>query len=92
MAKITVSNKDVEVLSEAMFCYYFALKKKGKLGKYDPQDWENVTKKGDVDAWSRKNGIFSIVSMVNSDSAFLSSIAHTLTVCTIYFSRVLLLF
>ena len=72
MATITVSNKDVEVLSEAMFCYYFALKKNGKLKNYNQRDWNNVTKKGDVDAWSRKNGIYSIVSRVNSDPAFLS--------------------
>ena len=72
MATITVSNKDVEVLSEAMFCYYFALKKKGKLKNYNTRDWNNVAKKSDVDAWSRKNGIYSIVSRVNSDPAFLS--------------------
>ena len=72
MATITVSNKDVEVLSEAMFCYYFALKKNGKLKNYNQRDWNNVTKKSDVDAWSRKNGIYSIVSRVNSDPAFLS--------------------
>jgi len=72
MAKITVDNKDVEVLSEAMFCYYFALKLKGKLNQYKQQDWNSITKKGDLDSWTRKNGIYTIVSRVNSDSAFLS--------------------
>ena len=72
MAKVNVDNKDVEVLSEAMFCYYFALKLKGKLNQYKQQDWNSITKKGDLDSWTRKNGIYAIVSRVNSDSAFLS--------------------
>jgi len=72
MAKVNVDNKDVEVLSEAMFCYYFALKLKGKLNQYKQQDWNSITKKSDLDSWTRKNGIYTIVSRVNSDSAFLS--------------------
>jgi hypothetical protein len=72
MAKITVDNKDVEVLSEAMFCYYFALKLKGKLNQYRQQDWNSILKKSDLDSWTRQNGIYSIVARVNSDSAFLS--------------------
>ena len=31
-----VSNKDVEVLSEALFCYYFAIYKTKKEKSYDP--------------------------------------------------------
>lgn len=72
MVKVNVDNKDVEVLSEAMFCYYFALKLKGKLNQYKQQDWNSITKKSDLDSWTRKNGIYTIVSRVNSDSAFLS--------------------
>ena len=72
MAKITVDNKDVEVLSEAMFCYYFALKLKGKLDQYSELDWSSVARKSDVDSWSRKKGIYTIVARVNSDPAFLS--------------------
>ena len=30
---MAIGNKDVEVLSEALFCYYFAIYKKGKQGK-----------------------------------------------------------
>jgi hypothetical protein len=72
MAKITVSNKDVEVLSEAMFCYYFALKLKGKLKQYSERDWNNIDTKSNLNAWSRNKGIYNIVARVNSDPAFLS--------------------
>jgi len=72
MAKINVDNKDVEVLSEAMFCYYFALKLKGKLNQYRQQDWNSIVRKSDLDSWTRKNGIYTIVARVNSDPAFLS--------------------
>jgi hypothetical protein len=72
MAKINVDNKDVEVLSEAMFCYYFALKLKGKLNQYRQQDWNSILRKSDLDSWTRQNGIYSIVARVNSDPAFLS--------------------
>ena len=44
---MSVSNKDVEVLSEALFCYYFAIYKKGKQKKQveklseDPIQYDN---------------------------------------------------
>ena len=32
---MAIGNKDVEVLSEAMFCYYFAIWKMGKQKNYN---------------------------------------------------------
>ena len=34
-----VSNKDVEVLSEALFCYYFAIYNNKKQDDYNPAVW-----------------------------------------------------
>ena len=67
---MAVSNKDVEVLSEALFCYYFAIWKKGKKAKYDSSVWNTITSAGQLSAWTNKLGITSMVKNVNSDSAF----------------------
>jgi len=68
----TVANKDVEVLSEAFFCYYFALAMENKLSKYSPQVWKTITDKRSLEAWCRKEGLSSYVETQNSDKAFLS--------------------
>ena len=39
---MAISNKDVEVLSEALFCYYFAIYKKKKENTYDVSEWDNI--------------------------------------------------
>ena len=69
---MAVSNKDVEVLSEALFCYYFAIWKKGKKAKYDSSVWNTITSAGQLSAWTNKLGITSMVKNVNGDSAFTS--------------------
>ena len=37
-----VSNKDVEVLSEALFCYYFAIYNNKKDKEYNPAVWNRI--------------------------------------------------
>ena len=69
---MAVSNKDVEVLSEALFCYYFAIWKKGKKAKYNSSVWNTITNAGQLSAWTNKLGITSMVKNVNGDSAFTS--------------------
>jgi hypothetical protein len=68
----TVANKDVEVLSEAFFCYYFALKCEKQLSTYTPNVWKKIKTKKELDAWCRDNGITSYVDIQNNDKAFLS--------------------
>jgi len=68
----TVANKDVEVLSEAFFCYYFAMDFEGKLSGYSPNAWKNITTKAQLDAWTKKIGIYDIVHRQNADTAFIS--------------------
>lgn len=72
---MAISNKDVEVLSEAMFCYYFAIWKSNKQSKYDISDWDDIKTVSDLTAWTRKLGITSMVSKVNSDPAFTSRVS-----------------
>lgn len=72
---MAVSNKDVEVLSEAMFCYYFAIWKKGNDGKYDYSEWKNITTTSDLSKFTTKMGITSMVKKVSSDSAFTSRLS-----------------
>ncbi len=69
---MAVSNKDVEVLSEAMFCYYFAIWVKGKKNQYSPSDWNNITTKSELTKWTNKFGITPIIDRVNKDQAFTS--------------------
>ena len=69
---ITVSNKDVEVLSEALFCYYFAIWNKGKKNDYDPSVWNDITTSNKLSNWTSKMGISAIVDRVNKDNAFTS--------------------
>ena len=72
---MAVSNKDVEVLSEALFCYYFAIWKKGKQKQYDPEIWDTIKSSSDLTKWTSKLGITSIVGNVNSDPAFKSRLS-----------------
>lgn len=68
----TVGGKEVEVFSEAFFCYYFALKAEDKLSNYSPQIWKTITNKQQLDAWTKKVGIYSYVETQNNDKAFTS--------------------
>ncbi len=68
----TVGGKEVEVFSEAFFCYYFALKAEDKLSNYSPQIWKTITNKQQLDAWTKKVGIYSYVETQNNDRAFTS--------------------
>ena len=71
---MAISNKDVEVLSEALFCYYFAIYRKKKDKDYSVSDWDNVKKVKDIATFTNKYGITSMVSNVNSDPAFRSRV------------------
>ena len=42
MAQVNISKKDVEVLSEALFCYYFAIYKNRKQKQYSFYDWLTI--------------------------------------------------
>ena len=80
---MAISNKDVEVLSEALFCYYFAIYKKKKDKDYSVSDWDDITKVKDIATFTNKYGITSMVSNVNSDPAFRSRVCK---VCLLYTS------
>ena len=73
-----VSNKDVEVLSEALFCYYFAIYKNKKEKEYNPSQWYSVKNQGDLSTFTKKLGITSMVKNVNSDPAFTSRVSKVM--------------
>lgn len=68
----TVGGKEVEVFSEAFFCYYFALYAEKKITSYSPNVWKTITNKQQLDAWTKKIGIHSYVETQNADKAFTS--------------------
>jgi hypothetical protein len=68
----TVGGKEVEVFSEAFFCYYFALYAENKIKNYSPQVWKTITNQQQLDAWTKKTGIHSYVETQNKDRAFTS--------------------
>lgn len=69
---MAISNKDVEVLSEALFCYYFAIYKNNKQSTYNFSVWNRITKPSDLVSFTNKFGITSMVKNVNNDPAFIS--------------------
>ena len=71
---MAVSNKDVEVLSEALFCYYFAIYKKGKQREYNFEIWKNVESVTELNKFVSKFGIASMTKLVTSDPAFRSRV------------------
>ena len=71
---MAISNKDVEVLSEALFCYYFALYKNNKQKEYRASLWGQITTLSDLTDFTNKFGITSMVKLVNNDPAFISRI------------------
>lgn len=75
----SLGNKDVEVLSEAFFCYYFAMEMEGKLSAYSPKVWSTIKTEANLKAWTRKIGIESYVNTQNSDRAFLTRLGLSIT-------------
>ena len=71
---MAVSNKDVEVLSEALFCYYFAIYKKGKQREYNFEIWKKVESVTELNKFVSKFGIASMTKLVTSDPAFRSRV------------------
>ena len=71
---MAIGNKDVEVLSEALFCYYFAIYKKGKQSNYNIELWNNIQNASDLSKFTANLGITSMVKNVNNDPAFRSRI------------------
>ena len=71
---MAIGNKDVEVLSEALFCYYFAIYKKGKQSNYNISLWNNIQNASDLSKFTASLGITSMVKNVNNDPAFRSRI------------------
>ena len=67
-----VSNKDVEVLSEALFCYYFAIYKNKKEKDYNPIVWSKITDQSQLTSFTNRMGISPMVKNVNNDPAFKS--------------------
>ena len=65
-----VSNKDVEVLSEALFCYYFAIYNNKKQDDYNPAVWNRIKNQSDLISFTNRMGITSMVKNVNTDPAF----------------------
>ena len=54
-----VSNKDVEVLSEALFCYYFAIYNNKKDKEYNPAVWNRIKNQSDLNSFTNRMGITS---------------------------------
>ena len=71
---MAISNKDVEVLSEALFCYYFAIYKNKKEKDYNFAVWNRIKNQTDLTSFTNKFGITSMVKNVNNDPAFVSRI------------------
>ena len=69
---MAVSNKDVEVLSEALFCYYFAIYKNKKEKDYNPIVWNEITDISKLTSFTNRMGITPMVKNVNNDPAFTS--------------------
>ena len=67
-----VSNKDVEVLSEALFCYYFAIYKNKKEKEYRASLWNQIKTSSDLSSFTNRFGITSMVKLVNNAPAFIS--------------------
>jgi hypothetical protein len=68
----TVGGKEVEVFSEAFFCYYFALFAENKMSSYSPQIWKTITNQQQLETWTKNIGIQSYVQTQNKDRAFTS--------------------
>ena len=69
---MAISNKDVEVLSEALFCYYFAIYKNKKEKDYNPIVWYSITTQSQLTSFTNRMGITPMVKNVNNDPAFIS--------------------
>ena len=97
---MAISNKDVEVLSEALFCYYFAIYKKKKENTYDVSEWDNIKKLADLSKFTNKltkstdsrldcsliSGVISFTSSFFSfDNISFNSIIDFATTCFIKF-------
>ena len=75
---MAISNKDVEVLSEALFCYYFAIYKNKKEKEYRTSSWNQIKTPSDLSSFTNKFGITSMVKNVNNDPAFTSRLSKVI--------------
>ena len=75
---MAISNKDVEVLSEALFCYYFAIYKNNKQSTYNFSVWNRIKTPSDLVSFTNKFGITSMVKNVNNDPAFVSRLSKVM--------------
>ena len=75
---MAISNKDVEVLSEALFCYYFAIYKNKKEKEYRASLWNQIKTSSDLSSFTNRFGITSMVKNVNSDPAFTSRLTKVI--------------
>ena len=75
---MAINNKDVEVLSEALFCYYFAIYKNNKQKEYRASSWSQIKTLPDLTDFTNKFGITSMVKFVSNDPAFISRISKVI--------------
>ena len=75
---MAISNKDVEVLSEALFCYYFVIYKNKKEKEYRASLWNQIKTSSDLSSFTNRFGITSMVKNVNSDPAFTSRLTKVI--------------
>ena len=75
---MAISNKDVEVLSEALFCYYFAIYKNKKDKEYRVSLWNQINTPSDLVSFTNRFGITSMVKNVNTDPAFTSRLSKVI--------------
>ena len=69
-----IEKKDVEVLSEAMFCFYFAIFLKGKENEYSSVEWQSINNSNEVRQLLTKYGISSVCGRMLVDREFVSRI------------------
>jgi hypothetical protein len=70
-----VEKKDVEVLSEAMFCFYFAIYLNKKQKKYSPIEWEAISTTQEARALLMKYGLTFNCGRMLVDPEFTSRIS-----------------
>lgn len=70
-----VEKKDVEVLSEAMFCFYFAVYLNKKQKKYSPIEWESINTTQEARALLTKYGLTPNCGRMLADKEFTARIS-----------------
>ena len=75
----SIDKKDVEVLSEAMFCFYFAVYLNKQQNKYSSGEWDSINTTAEVKLLLSKYGLTSNCGRILVDGEFVSRISKVKT-------------